>query len=119
MLRSNEISGPRGQEAQMIVEEPRIALIGPGAIGTTIAAVLHEVGRTPLVCGRRAHPQLSLRFEEENCGAGTRRNGSGIGCHTIRPGVCGGKSDANCGYRAVAERAVSRTNGRLRATKRR
>ena len=35
----------------MTVEEPTIALIGPGAIGTTIAAALHEVGRTPLVCG--------------------------------------------------------------------
>lgn len=47
----------------MTVEEPTVALIGPGAIGTTIAAALHEVGRTPLVCGRRAHPQLSLRFD--------------------------------------------------------
>lgn len=47
----------------MNVEEPTVALIGPGAIGTTIAAALHEVGRTPLVCGRRAHPQLSLRFD--------------------------------------------------------
>jgi glycerol-3-phosphate dehydrogenase len=28
---------------------PVIALIGPGAIGTTIAAVLHDVGRTPLL----------------------------------------------------------------------
>ncbi|WP_312229674.1 oxidoreductase [Pseudescherichia sp.] len=43
---------------------PRIALIGPGAIGTTIAAVLHEVGRTPLLCGRTVHPQLTLRHEE-------------------------------------------------------
>ncbi|MGE0970714.1 oxidoreductase [Klebsiella sp. WOUb02] len=44
-------------------KEPAVALIGPGAIGTTIAAALHEVGRTPVVCGRTAHPQLSLRFE--------------------------------------------------------
>jgi 2-dehydropantoate 2-reductase len=62
---ATKYQGRSGQEAQMIVEEPRIALIGPGAIGTTIAAVLHEVGRTPLVCGRRAHPQLSLRFDGE------------------------------------------------------
>ncbi|QGN38149.1 oxidoreductase [Klebsiella oxytoca] len=47
----------------MTVEEPTIALIGPGAIGTTIAAALHEVGRTPLVCGRSAHRQLLLRFD--------------------------------------------------------
>jgi 2-dehydropantoate 2-reductase len=43
---------------------PTVALIGPGAIGTTIAAVLHEVGRTPLLCGRTAHPQLILRHDE-------------------------------------------------------
>lgn len=30
-------------------EIPVIALIGPGAIGTTIAAVLHDAGRTPLL----------------------------------------------------------------------
>ncbi|HIC0775568.1 TPA: oxidoreductase [Enterobacter ludwigii] len=43
---------------------PTIALIGPGAIGTTIAAVLHEAGRTPQLCGRTAHPQLRLRHDE-------------------------------------------------------
>ncbi|MGR9580013.1 oxidoreductase [Pandoraea sputorum] len=40
------------------------ALIGPGAIGTTIAAALHEVGRTPLLCGRTAHSQLTLRHDD-------------------------------------------------------
>jgi len=40
------------------------ALLGPGAIGTTIAAALHEVGRTPRLCGRTAHPQLILRHDE-------------------------------------------------------
>lgn len=44
-------------------ENPSVALIGPGAIGTTIAAALHEVGRTPLLCGRTAHPRLALRFD--------------------------------------------------------
>jgi len=43
---------------------PTIALLGPGAIGTTIAAALHEVGRTPVLCGRTAHPQLILRHDE-------------------------------------------------------
>ncbi|WP_039056492.1 oxidoreductase [Enterobacter sp. Bisph1] len=43
---------------------PTIALLGPGAIGTTIAAVLHEAGRTPLLCGRTAHPQLTLRYDD-------------------------------------------------------
>ncbi len=32
----------------MTVEEPTVALIGPGAIGTTIAAALHEVGTVRL-----------------------------------------------------------------------
>ncbi|MDR3432116.1 MAG: oxidoreductase [Rouxiella aceris] len=45
-------------------DHPTIALIGPGAIGTTIAAVLYEVGRTPVLCGRTAHPQLILRHDE-------------------------------------------------------
>lgn len=45
-------------------DHPTIALIGPGAIGTTIAAVLHEVDRTPVLYGRTAHPQLILRYDE-------------------------------------------------------
>lgn len=47
----------------MMSENPTVALIGPGAIGTTIVAALHEVGRTPTVCGRTAHSQLALRFD--------------------------------------------------------
>ncbi|MEO0034530.1 MAG: hypothetical protein RLZZ501_553 [Pseudomonadota bacterium] len=42
---------------------PTIALVGPGAIGTTIAAALHEVGRTPTICGRSPRPSLCLRFD--------------------------------------------------------
>jgi 2-dehydropantoate 2-reductase len=38
-----------------------IAVLGPGAIGTTIAAVLHEVGRTPLLCGRTPRDCLTLQ----------------------------------------------------------
>ena len=38
-------------------DNPVVALIGPGAIGTTIAAVLHDAGRTPQLCGRTAHPE--------------------------------------------------------------
>ncbi|WP_020481070.1 oxidoreductase [Pseudomonas asplenii] len=37
-----------------------VAVLGPGAIGTTIAATLHEVGRTPLLCGRTPHDSLTL-----------------------------------------------------------
>ncbi|MGG1945965.1 oxidoreductase [Trinickia sp. NRRL B-1857] len=46
-----------------MIENPTIALIGPGAIGTTVAAALHEVGRTPTIFGRSAHERLVLRFE--------------------------------------------------------
>jgi 2-dehydropantoate 2-reductase len=38
-----------------------IAVVGPGAIGTTIAAALHEAGRTPLLCGRTARDHLELQ----------------------------------------------------------
>ncbi|WP_175926351.1 oxidoreductase [Burkholderia cepacia] len=44
-------------------ENPTIALIGPGAIGTTVAAALHEAGRRPMLCGRSAQERLTLRFD--------------------------------------------------------
>ncbi|MFM0694421.1 oxidoreductase [Paraburkholderia graminis] len=44
-------------------ENPTIALVGPGAIGTTVAAALREVGRTPAIFGRSAHEHLELRFD--------------------------------------------------------
>ncbi|TKI04715.1 oxidoreductase [Martelella alba] len=47
----------------MTPENPSVALIGPGAIGTTVAAALHEAGRTPIICGRSAHERLALRFD--------------------------------------------------------
>ncbi|HEY0296583.1 MAG TPA: oxidoreductase [Bordetella sp.] len=48
-----------------ISENPTIALVGPGAIGTTVAAALHEAGRTPTICGRSAHERLELRVDGE------------------------------------------------------
>ncbi|MDN8540354.1 oxidoreductase [Erwinia sp. DT-104] len=47
-----------------MADRPGIALLGPGAIGTTLAAVLHEANRTPVLCGRSAHAQLILRDDE-------------------------------------------------------
>lgn len=44
-------------------DTPTVALIGPGAIGTTVAAALHEAGRRPAICGRSAHERLELRFD--------------------------------------------------------
>ncbi|WP_412460079.1 oxidoreductase [Pseudomonas sp. SC11] len=37
-----------------------VAVVGPGAIGTTLAAMLHECARTPTLCGRRARDELTL-----------------------------------------------------------
>jgi 2-dehydropantoate 2-reductase len=38
-----------------------VAVVGPGAIGTTVAAALHQAGRTPRLYGRTARDQLVLR----------------------------------------------------------
>ena len=38
-----------------------IAVVGPGAIGSTVAACLHQAGRTPLLCGRTALDDLEVR----------------------------------------------------------
>jgi 2-dehydropantoate 2-reductase len=47
----------------MKAPDPTVALIGPGAIGTTVAAALHEAGRTPTLCGRTAREQLELHHD--------------------------------------------------------
>ncbi|KWF04081.1 oxidoreductase [Burkholderia pseudomultivorans] len=44
-------------------DHPSVAVVGPGAIGTTVAAALHEAGRTPAICGRSPHARLALRFD--------------------------------------------------------
>lgn len=38
-----------------------IAVVGPGAVGTTAAAYLYAAGNTLLVCGRTPRPQIELR----------------------------------------------------------
>jgi 2-dehydropantoate 2-reductase len=38
-----------------------IAVVGPGAIGSTVAACLHQAGHTPLLCGRTARDHLDVR----------------------------------------------------------
>ncbi len=42
----------------------RIALVGPGAVGTTVAALLHAAGHRLVLCGRTAHPKLELRRDD-------------------------------------------------------
>ena len=41
-----------------------VAVVGPGAIGTTVAAALHEAGHTPILCGRTARDHLELRDDD-------------------------------------------------------
>lgn len=45
---------------------PTIAIIGPGAIGTTVAAVLHEAGRTPQLWGRTRRDHVDLLVDDEH-----------------------------------------------------
>jgi 2-dehydropantoate 2-reductase len=44
----------------------RIALVGPGAIGATIAALLHEAGRPVVLCGRTARTSLDVRPDDRD-----------------------------------------------------
>lgn len=41
-----------------------IALVGPGAVGTTVAAYLYNAGHKLLVCGRTPRPQIELRPDD-------------------------------------------------------
>lgn len=85
---------------------PTIALTGPGAIGTTIAAVLHEAGRTPLLCGRTAHPELRLRHDEgEIVVPGPVLTDPSVITRPVDL-VFGGQNDAKCRQRRVAARSV-------------
>ena len=43
-----------------------VAVVGPGAIGTTIAAALHQVGLTPRLYGRTARDRLELRGADDH-----------------------------------------------------
>lgn len=42
----------------------RIAVVGPGAIGATVAALLYEAGRPVLLCGRTARTSIEVRPED-------------------------------------------------------
>jgi 2-dehydropantoate 2-reductase len=41
-----------------------IAVVGPGAIGTTVAALVYAAGHEVIVCGRTARPSLELRPDD-------------------------------------------------------
>lgn len=42
----------------------RIALVGPGAVGATVAAGLHRAGEAVLLCGRTAKDRLEVRPDD-------------------------------------------------------
>lgn len=44
----------------------RIALVGPGAIGATVAALLHAAGHQVIVCGRSAQDSIEVRPDPES-----------------------------------------------------
>ncbi|MFZ3316344.1 2-dehydropantoate 2-reductase N-terminal domain-containing protein, partial [Mycobacterium sp.] len=41
-----------------------IAVVGPGAVGTTVAAYLSTAGHQVLVCGRTPRSQIELRPDD-------------------------------------------------------
>jgi 2-dehydropantoate 2-reductase len=43
---------------------PTIALVGPGAIGSTIAALLHDAGHHVTLCGRTARESVEVRPDD-------------------------------------------------------
>ncbi len=43
-----------------------IALVGPGAIGTTVAALLYKAGNSVLVCGHTPRDSIELRPDGED-----------------------------------------------------
>lgn len=49
--------------ARLADMSPRIALVGPGAIGTTVAALLHAAGHPVTLCGRTPRRSLEVRPE--------------------------------------------------------
>jgi 2-dehydropantoate 2-reductase len=44
----------------------KIALVGPGAVGTTVAALLFKAGHSVLVCGRTARDNIELRPDDQD-----------------------------------------------------
>jgi 2-dehydropantoate 2-reductase len=45
----------------LAVVSPSIALVGPGAIGSTVAAILHAAGHRVVVCGRSPRASVEVR----------------------------------------------------------
>jgi 2-dehydropantoate 2-reductase len=48
------------------VDASRIAVVGPGAIGSTIAALVHDAGHPVSLCGRTPRESIELRPDDGN-----------------------------------------------------
>ena len=48
------------QQPSSFRERKRVGVVGPGAIGTTVSALLHEAGNTPTLYGRTPRTELTL-----------------------------------------------------------
>lgn len=55
-----------GSDASSETASPTVAVVGPGAIGATVAALLHETGRTPALYGRTPRDHLELWIGNES-----------------------------------------------------
>jgi 2-dehydropantoate 2-reductase len=55
---AREDSGPTKEQS------PTIALVGPGAIGSTIAALVHAAGHHVILCGRTPRASIELRPDD-------------------------------------------------------
>jgi 2-dehydropantoate 2-reductase len=55
---------PPGGTVPSPTRQPTVAIVGPGAIGTTVAALLHRAGRTPFLYGRSERARLTLHDAE-------------------------------------------------------
>ena len=56
-----DADGPGMTDASAAPARPSVAVVGPGAIGTSVAAALHEAGVPVLLCGRTPRARLELR----------------------------------------------------------
>jgi 2-dehydropantoate 2-reductase len=65
MARLGPVPGPGRRPARgsfsFMAKATHIAVVGPGAVGTTVAALLHRAGHSVLVCGRTPRDSVELR----------------------------------------------------------
>ena len=56
----------------------KVAVVGPGAVGTTVAAYLSAAGHQVLVCGRTPRSQIELRPDDARSDRGARARSAPI-----------------------------------------